>query len=243
MRLAIDEHMQHKDVYTHSLVGARAGDRPGDRRSGPRAAARGAAARHRQARDPAHGTRRPGQLPPPRGRRREADAAAAARAALPEGRDRRGVAAGVPAPALPRLRHRRVDRLGGAPLRRRRGTAAGPAARTGALRLHHAQPAPAPRRCSAATTRSSSGSRSCARRRSSTRSARTSTATRSCSCSASLRARWSARPTSTCSRCGWSAGRWTPTRRRRSCGGGRPRTGSGSPGLAQSAGFRVQTGA
>ena len=111
------------------------------------------------------------------------------------------------------------------------GPAAGPAAHARPLRLHH--PQPAPRRGAAAQLRLARAAdrRPCARRRSSTRSARTSTATRSCSCSGIPPGpAGRARPTSTCSRCGWSAGRWAPTRPRPSCGGGPRRTGSGSPG-------------
>ena len=63
LRLEIDEHHRHKDVYEHSLMVLEQGDRPGDRpgrrgaRPGPGAAPGGAAARHRQAADHA-GSRR-----------------------------------------------------------------------------------------------------------------------------------------------------------------------------------------
>ena len=57
MRLAIDEHMQHKDVYTHSLVVLeQAIDRETDG-PGPGAAPRRAAARHRQAGHPPQASR------------------------------------------------------------------------------------------------------------------------------------------------------------------------------------------
>ena len=71
MRMAIDEHHQHKDVYEHSLTVLRQAIALED--DGPRsgAALGGAAARHRQAGHPQARIRRRGQLPPPRGRRRQ----------------------------------------------------------------------------------------------------------------------------------------------------------------------------
>ena len=86
---------------------------------------------------------------------------------------------------------RRVDRLGGAPLRHRRRARCWTGCTSWSAPTAPPATGAGPRPCSAATTRSSSGSPRCARRRSSTRSARTSTATRSCSCSGSRRARWS----------------------------------------------------
>ena len=65
MRMAIDEHHQHKDVYEHSLTVLRQADRVGRRRARSGAALGGAAARHRQARHPPARDRRRRQLPPP----------------------------------------------------------------------------------------------------------------------------------------------------------------------------------
>ena len=96
LRMEIDEHHQHKDVYTHSLIvldqaialeKARSARR---RVARPGAAAGGAAARHRQAGDAAARGARPGVLPPPRGGRRQAGAQAAdARCATPRRSSRR----------------------------------------------------------------------------------------------------------------------------------------------------------
>ena len=125
MRMAIDEHHQHKDVYQHSLTVLRqAIDLEEPRRPGPGAAVGRAAARHRQAGDPPARARRRGQLPPPRGGRREDGPQADAGAEVLQADGRRRLPAGVPAPAVPRLRRRPVDRLGGAALRHRRGPAA-----------------------------------------------------------------------------------------------------------------------
>jgi poly(A) polymerase len=49
LRLEIDEHHQHKDVYDHTLQVPGPGDRARAGRAGPRAAPRRPAARHRQA--------------------------------------------------------------------------------------------------------------------------------------------------------------------------------------------------
>ena len=62
----------------------------------------------------------------------------------------------------------------------------------------------------------------CVSRSSWTRSGRTSTAPRSWRSSGSSPARWSARLTSTCWSCGWSTGRWPMTRPSRRCGPGTP---------------------
>ena len=124
MRMAIDEHHQHKDVYQHSLTVLRQAIELEDDGARPGAAVGGAAARHRQAGHPQARSRRRSELSPPRGGRRQDDPQADAGAEVLQADDRRRVAAGVPAPAVPRLRRRQVDRLGGAPLRHRRGPAA-----------------------------------------------------------------------------------------------------------------------
>lgn len=141
MQLETDEHMQHKDVYTHSLVVMeQAIERETD---GPDLTLRLAALLH--------------DIGKPATRRKEPDGRvrsittrwwgedgpqATAGAQVPEGPGRRRVSARLPAPAVPRLRQGRVDRLGRAPLRRRRRAAAGAAAPAGPLGLHHAEPAP-----------------------------------------------------------------------------------------------------
>ena len=72
LRLEVDEHLRHKDVYQHSLtvleqaIALEARLRAGVRSGGP---AGRAAARHRQAEDPAAAAGWPGGVPPPRGGR------------------------------------------------------------------------------------------------------------------------------------------------------------------------------
>lgn len=85
MRMAIDEHHQHKDVYWHSLTVLKQAialeDGPGaGRRSGSGLAMGGAAARHRQARDPQARAQRRRELPPPRSGGSQDDAQADASA-------------------------------------------------------------------------------------------------------------------------------------------------------------------
>lgn len=85
LRLEIDEHHRHKDVYEHSLTvldQAIALEEGGSR---PDPATGGAPARHRQAAYPADGTGWRGVVPPPRGRGRPHDGQAAAGAALQQG--------------------------------------------------------------------------------------------------------------------------------------------------------------
>ncbi len=117
MRMAIDEHHQHKDVYQHSLTVLRqAIDLEGQQ--GPDLVLRWASLLH--------------DIGKPATRRHEPDGGvsfhhhevvgakmtpqADARAEVLQADDRRRVPAGVPAPAFPRLRRRPVDRFGGAPL-------------------------------------------------------------------------------------------------------------------------------
>ena len=227
MRLAIDEHNQHKDVYTHSLTVL---DQAIDREDRPaptsccgsrRCCTTSASPR------PGATRRRAGELPPPRGGRGEADPQAAARAALL----RSEVVDEVARLVFLHLRFhgygtRRVDGLGRAPLRHRRRPAAGAAAQAGALGLHHPQPARAaalPRAYDALEQRIAP----CGSRRSWTRSGPTSTATRSCSCSASRPGREVGEAYRHLLALRMEHGPLGRTRRRRSCGGGRRRTASG----------------
>ena len=141
LRMEIDEHHQHKDVYSHSLTvldQAIALEKADPDAVSPDLVLRLAALLHDVGK-PA--TRRH----EPRGRvsfhhhevvGREAGAQAADRAALPEGRHRGGRPAHLPAPAVPRVRRRRVDRLRRPPVRDRRRRPAPPAAQAGPLGLH-----------------------------------------------------------------------------------------------------------
>ena len=106
MRMAIDEHHQHKDVYEHSLTVLRQAIELEDERPRSCAALGGAAARHRQARDASARIGRRGELSSPRGGRRQDDPQADAGAEVLQADGRRRVAAGVSASALPRLRRR-----------------------------------------------------------------------------------------------------------------------------------------
>ncbi len=207
MRLAIDEHMQHKDVYTHSLVVLeQAIDRETD---GPDLVLRLAALLH--------------DVGKPDTRRKEPDGrvsfhhhevvgAKMVRRRLRELRYPKAVVDDVGQLVYLHLRFHGYGTGEWTDSAVRRyvtdaGPAAGPAARAGALGLHHPQPAPG-RRAAAQLRLAGGADRRAARPgSSSTPSARTWTATRSCSCSGSARARWSARPTSTCWRCAWSAAR------------------------------------
>ena len=139
LRLEADEHYRHKDVYQHSLTvldQAIALEARYEPEPGPALAAGRAAARHRQAKDPVAAARRKGRLPSSRCGRRQAGQVQAQGAAVPGRRDRRRSQADRAAPAVPRLRQRRVDRLGRAPLRRRRRPVADQAARPDQGRLH-----------------------------------------------------------------------------------------------------------
>jgi len=79
LRMEVDEHHRHKDVYTHSLT----------------------VLRH-----PVAAAGREGGVPPPRGGRGQDGAQAADRAPVSQGGHRRRVQAGRAAPAVPRLRGR-----------------------------------------------------------------------------------------------------------------------------------------
>jgi poly(A) polymerase len=146
LRLEIDEHHRHKDVYEHTLIVL---EQAIDlEEGGPDRNLRWAALMH--------------DVGKPKTRRHEAAGRVSfhhhevvgaqltkkrmgeLRAPLPQGRGGRRVAPGRAAPALPRLRQRRVDRLGGAPLRPRRRAPARPAAQADPRRLHHPQPAQGP---------------------------------------------------------------------------------------------------
>ena len=100
----------------------------------------------------------------------------------------------LPAPALPWLRRRPLDGLGRAPVRDRCGSAAAAAEQTGPGRLHHSQPPPAAG--VAAFLRRSGGTHRRARRRGGTwpTCGPTWTATPSWSCSGWGRGRWSGAP-------------------------------------------------
>ena len=79
LRLEIDEHHRHKDVYEHTLTVLEQAIDLETGRPGPDPAPGRAAARHRQAQDPPLRARRRRVLPPPRGRGRAHDGRAAAR--------------------------------------------------------------------------------------------------------------------------------------------------------------------
>ena len=141
LRLEIDEHHQHKDVYEHTLTVLEQAIALETDGPGPGAAAGRAAARHRQAGDPAVRGRRRRQLPPPRGRRRQADRASGCGAAVPQGRR----STTSPSWSCCTCASTATAR-GDGPTPRCAATsptpaAAGPAARADPLRLHHPQPA------------------------------------------------------------------------------------------------------
>ena len=193
MRLEIDEHAQHKDVYEHSLtVLEQAIERETD---GPDLTLRLAALLHDIGK-PATRKVEPGNRVS--FHHHEVVGAKMTRKRMRELRYPKQliddvVPAGVPPPALPRLRQGRVDRLGRPPLRHRRGPPARPAPRPRPVRLDH--PQQAPRRRPAADLRRPRGADRADRAspRTSRGSAPTSTATRSWSCSASAPGRSSGR--------------------------------------------------
>ena len=208
LRMAADEHGQHKDVYAHTLqVLDQAIDLERRRRARPGAALGGAAARHRQAGDPAVRARRAGDLPPPRGRRRAAGPQAAEGAAVHARSSIEDVGQLVflhlrfygyrsgewtdsavrryvvdAGPLLPRL-HKLVR--SDCTTRNKRKAAALSA------RLRHARAADRRAARAGGAGRDPPGPR---RQRDHGDPRHP------------ARARWSARPTSTCSRCGWSSG-------------------------------------
>ena len=208
LKLEIDEHAQHKDVYEHTLTVVSNAVRL-EGAEGPDFVLRMAALMHDVGKPATKAVGADGRvsfhhhevvgarLTKPRMKALQ----------VPQGRDLRRGRAGRAAPALLRVRPGRVDRLGGAPVRHRRRRPAAPAAQADPLGLHHPQPAqggPAGRRL-----RRAGGADRPDRGRGGPGPgpARTSTATRSWSCSACRRARSSAGPGGTSRSCGWSAAR------------------------------------
>ena len=124
LRLEVDEHFRHKDVYQHSLtVLARATILEPAYGLESDLVVRLAALLHDigkpQTRRLLPG--RPGRLPPSRGGRGRDGPGAAQGAALPRGRGLGRRRADRAAPAVPRLRGGGVDRFGGPAVRARRG--------------------------------------------------------------------------------------------------------------------------
>ena len=123
LRLEVDEHHRHKDVYGHSLtVLEQAIDLEPRYGLGPDLVLRLAALLHDIGKPSTRSLLPGGKVA---FHHHEVVGAKMARkrltgAAVPQGRHRRRVPAGRAAPAVPRLRRRRVDRLRGAPLRARR---------------------------------------------------------------------------------------------------------------------------
>ncbi len=142
LRLEVDEHHRHKDVYRHSLTvldqAIELEEQYGLERD---LRLRLAALLHDIGKPKTRSL-----LPDGRVAFHHHDSVGAKLArqqaqgtAVPRRRDRRRREADRPAPAVPRVRHGRVDRLGGPPLRDRRGSAAAQAARADQGRLHDAQ--------------------------------------------------------------------------------------------------------
>ena len=193
MELEIDEHHQHKDVYRHSLtVLQQAIDlEDGD----PDLILRWAALLHDIGK-PATKRNEPGggvsfhhhEVVGAKLVRKRMRALKYPKQVIDD-----VAATGVPASAVPRVRQGSVDRLGGAPLRHRRGCAAVTPAQAGPGRLDDPQQATGRARCRPPTTTSRRGSRGCRSRRISRGSDPTSTATRSWNCSTSRRVHWSVR--------------------------------------------------
>ena len=227
MRLAIDEHMQHKDVYTHSLVVL---EQAIDRETagpGPRAAARRAAARHRQARAPGATS--------PTGGSASTTTRSSARSSRASGcatlRYSKAVIDEVTQLVFLHLRFHGygTGEWTDSAVRRyvtRRRAAAGPAAQAGPLRLHHPQPAAgggaaAQLRLARAAHRGAARAGGARRDPPRPRRQRDHGAARRPAGPArgeglQVHAR----------RCGWSAARSVRRRRRPSSGGGRRRTAS-----------------
>ena len=183
LRLEIDEHHRHKDVYEHSLTVLEQAIALEDRRRpesvpGPDLVLRLAALLHDIGKPPTRRFEAGGGVSFHHHEVVGAKLAAKRLKAMRYDKDtvKAVVPAGRAAPALPRLRRWRVDRLGGAPLRHRRRAAAGAAAPADPLRLHDPQRA-RPSGCPARTTSWSAGSRGCQARRSWPRSGPSWTAT------------------------------------------------------------------
>ena len=225
--LAIDEHAQHKDVYEHTLTVVAQRDRPGGR-TGRDFVLRMAALMHDVGKPATKAVGPDGRVS---FHHHEVVGARLTQARMKALRYPKDVIADVSelvaaAPALLRVRPGRVDRLGGAPLRHRRRSAARPAAQADPLGLHDPQPAQGGaargrlRRAGGADRpdRGRGGPGPGAAR---PRRQRDHGAARGC-----RRARWSVRPGGTSRSCAWTAARWTTTRRWPSCCAGPPSTAS-----------------
>ena len=195
LKLEIDEHAQHKDVYEHTLIVVQNAIRlEGD--GGPDFTLRMAALMHDVGKPATKEVGRDGRVSFHHhevvGARMTKQRMKAMQ--VPQGRHLRRGRAGRAAPALLRVRPGRVDRLGGPAVRHRRRRPAPPPAQTDPLRRDHPQPAQGGAAWRPTTTRSRSGSPGSRPRRTWHGYARTWTATRSWSCSACRPVRSSARP-------------------------------------------------